>query len=191
MCPVGDRLRVLPPLRETDVVVRPPVDPADWTDRELREGGRLLGVIILAGMFTGSTEPSGMEAFFGVEAEGADRLSSSFFSSGEPGFPFIVSFCACSPFFTVDWATAVAIVVCEEGLRGKHKQGRKKEIRREKASFKTLVDIEVGRYLLETKRNSRSIFCARNLAFLAFGYCAIKRIFYFYGDFLLRGSLEV
>ena len=72
---VGDRLRVRPPLRE--VVVRPPVDPADCTEREDRDGGRLFGVIImLLGMLTGRTESAGEDdaAFL--------RLSSSFFSSG-------------------------------------------------------------------------------------------------------------
>jgi hypothetical protein len=84
---VGDRLRVRPPLRE--VVVRPPVDPADCTERDDREGGRLFGVItMLLGMLTGRIESVGVADFLGVAAaeavlvEAEDRLSSSFFSSG-------------------------------------------------------------------------------------------------------------
>lgn len=78
---VGDRLRVRPPLRE--VVVRPPVDPADCTERDDREGGRLFGVIMLLGMLTGRIESVGVADFLGVAAaEAVLGLSSSFFSSG-------------------------------------------------------------------------------------------------------------
>ena len=75
ICPVGDLLRVLPPLR--DVVVRPPVDPADCTDRDDRDGGRFVGVLIcimLFGILTGRTESVGelelelAVCFFGVVA---------------------------------------------------------------------------------------------------------------------------
>ena len=92
MCPAGgDRLRVRPPLRE--VVVRPPVDPAEATETP-RDGGRLLGDIMLLGIFTGRTESVGEESFRGladidiVEVDpgapslgGVEALSSSFFSS--------------------------------------------------------------------------------------------------------------
>ena len=83
MLPVGDRLRVRPPLRE--VVVLPPPDPADATDMEDREGGLLVGDIMLLGILTGNTESTGV--FLGDNdgcAGGAagGRLSSSFFSSG-------------------------------------------------------------------------------------------------------------
>lgn len=84
MCPaVGDRLRVRPPRRE--VVVRPPPDPAEATERDDREGGRLLGVrIMLLGMFTGRIESVGVDDFWGVAAAVVvARLSSSFFSSKE------------------------------------------------------------------------------------------------------------
>ena len=72
-----------PPRRE--VVVRPPPDPADATERDDREGGRLLGVrIMLLGMLTGRMESVGVDDFWGVAAAvGGERWSSSFFSSKE------------------------------------------------------------------------------------------------------------
>ena len=65
LCPaVGDRLRVRPPLRE--VVVRAPVEPADCTERDDLEGGRLfVGDIMLLGMLTGRIESVGVVAFLG------------------------------------------------------------------------------------------------------------------------------
>ena len=80
---MGDRLRVRPPRRE--VVVRPPPDPAEATESDDREGGRLLGVrIMLLGMFTGRIESVGVDDFWGVAVVVAvARLSSSFFSSKE------------------------------------------------------------------------------------------------------------
>ncbi len=120
LCPaVGDRLRVRPPLRE--VVVRPPPDPADATEREDREGGRLFGVIMLLGMLTGRTESVGVEAFLGGAediVDGADgRVSSSFFSSTIDTFEMfkasLAGFVAVFPSFpeaSFDGETCVAIL---------------------------------------------------------------------------------
>lgn len=71
-------------------MVRPPPDPADATDMEDRDGGLLLGDIILLGILTGNTESAGV--FLGDVAGGTDTaggagpLSSSFFSSGMDAF---------------------------------------------------------------------------------------------------------
>ena len=94
---VGERLRVRPPRRE--VVVRPLADPADATERDDREGGRLLGVTMLLGMLTARTESVGEDVFLGVSDDEAmfvgadDCLSSSFFPSGTAG---VASFVAAS-----------------------------------------------------------------------------------------------
>ena len=71
-------------------MVLPPPDPADATDMEDRDGGLLLGDIILFGILTGNTESAGVflgDVTGGTDtAGGAGPLSSSFFSSGMDAF---------------------------------------------------------------------------------------------------------